>query len=124
MPYGHYNPNPKNKHTSDCVIRAVSKVFHISWDEAYMMLSAKGFTEKSVLTDDEVWSKLLSSNGFRMYPLINSCPDCYSVSAFANDHPAGAFIVKTPGHVVAVENGVYYDTTDSGSEVPIYYWAG
>ena len=25
-------------------------------------------------------------------------------------------------HVIAVENGDYYDNWDSGDEVPIYYW--
>lgn len=123
MPYEHYNPNPKNKHTGDCVVRAISKVLNLNWDDTYMLLSAKGFTEKAVLTDDNVWGKFLSDRGFVMRPLLDTCPNCYTVSAFSEDHPLGSYIVKTPGHVLAIVNGVYYDTTDSGGEVPIYYWA-
>lgn len=26
------------------------------------------------------------------------------------------------GHVVCVQDGYYYDSWDSGNEIPIYYW--
>ena len=26
------------------------------------------------------------------------------------------------GHVVTVQDGKYYDTWDSGNEIPVYYW--
>jgi len=31
-------------------------------------------------------------------------------------------ILATGTHVIAVGDGNYYDTWDSGQEVPIYYW--
>jgi hypothetical protein len=52
----------------------------------------------------------------------SECPDCYSVSQFCDDHPVGKFIVALNGHVLAVEDGNYYDTWDSGDETPIYFW--
>jgi len=31
-------------------------------------------------------------------------------------------ILALSGHVVCVMDGDYYDTWDSGGEVPLYYW--
>lgn len=50
------------------------------------------------------------------------CPDCYTVADFCRDHPNGTYILAIEGHVVAVDHGDWYDTWDSGDEIPIYYW--
>ena len=52
----------------------------------------------------------------------NTCPDCYTIADFCNDHPYGTYILATGTHVVAVIDGDYYDTWDSGNEIPIFYW--
>lgn len=122
MPYVHYNPNPARKDTIDCVIRAISKLFDMDWDTAYMKIAVQGFADKSMPVDDKVWGNYLRNNGFRVMPLPNTCPNCYTVMEFAHDHPNGRYLVKTYGHVVAVIDGDYYDTFDSGDEVPIYYY--
>lgn len=49
-------------------------------------------------------------------------PDCYNVKDFAQDHPKGRYVVGTGTHVIAVIDGNYYDTWDSGEEIPVYYW--
>ena len=54
--------------------------------------------------------------------LPDQCPICYTVEKFCWEHPRGLFLLATGSHVVAVENGDYYDAWDSGNEVPIYYW--
>ena len=41
---------------------------------------------------------------------------------FSYDHPEGEYILGTGNHVVTVINGDYYDTWDSGNEIPIYYF--
>ena len=56
------------------------------------------------------------------YLIPNSCPDCYTVRDFCFDNPRGAFLLATGSHVVTVIDGDYYDTWNSGSEVPIYFW--
>jgi hypothetical protein len=122
MPYVFYNPNPAGKYTIDCVIRAISKLMDMDWDTTYMKLSVQGFSDKSILVDDKVWGQYLRNNGFRVMPLPNTCPSCYTVRDFANDHPYGRYLLKTYEHVIAVVDGNYYDTGDSGDEVPIYYY--
>jgi hypothetical protein len=47
---------------------------------------------------------------------------CYTIKEFCKDHPIGDYLLGTGSHVVAVLDGNYYDTWDSGSEVPIYYF--
>jgi len=55
-----------------------------------------------------------------MVPDRNSA--CYTVSDFAKAHPNGTYILAMPSHVVCVKDGNWYDTWDSGMEVPIYYF--
>ena len=122
MPFVYYNPNPMGKYTIDCTIRAISKVMDMDWDTAFMKIAIQGFTDKSMMVDDKVWGQYLRNNGFRIRPLPDTCPNCYTVRDFANDHPKGRYLLKTYEHVIAVVDGDYYDTGDSGDEVPIYYY--
>lgn len=116
------NLNPKGKHVGDCVVRAIAKAAHISWDEAYSALSVQGYKEKDLPSANTVWGKYLKSIGFKRYVIPETCPDCYTVEQFCADHPAGTFVLALQSHVVAVQDGQYYDSWDSGQEPPIYYW--
>lgn len=122
MPYVYYNPNPLHKSTEDCTIRAVSKLFDCDWDSAFIALMMESYIQKSVPSSDKVWGDYLFSNGYRRYIIPNTCPHCYTVKQFAEDHPRGRYLLKTPEHVVAVVDGDYYDSIDSGDEVPVYYF--
>ena len=122
MPYVHYNPNPKGIYTIDCVIRAITKLMDMDWDTVYMKLTLQGFADKSPMVDDKVWGQYLRNNGFRVRPIPDLCPSCYTVREFAKDHPDGRYLLKTYEHVIAVVDGDYYDTGDSGDEIPIYYY--
>nr|DAW82566.1 MAG TPA: hypothetical protein [Caudoviricetes sp.] len=33
------------------------------------------------------------------------------------------YVLALSSHVVCVEDGTYFDTWDSGSEIPLFYWA-
>ena len=69
-----------------------------------------------------VWGSYLRKKGFVREIIPNTCPDCYTVEDFCRDNPKGTYILALSGHVVAVIDGKYYDTWDSGDEIPIYYW--
>lgn len=60
--------------------------------------------------------------GYTKLLIPDRCPQCYTIKAFCRDHPRGRYVVGTGVHVVAIIDGDYYDTWDSGNEVPIYYW--
>lgn len=122
MSYVPYNPNPLGKTVGDCVIRAISKIMKYDWDKTYVEVSLQGFEAKDILTSNPVWGAYLRKNGFKRYVIPNTCPDCYAVRDFCLDHPVGEFILATGSHVIAVVDGNYYDSWDSGNETPVYFW--
>lgn len=117
-----FNPNPAHNRVGDCVIRAISKVMDQDWDVSYMGVVLQGYIDKDMPSSNDVWGGYLYSKGFRKYTIPNTCPRCYTVRDFCIDNPVGTFLLATGSHVIAIVDGDYYDTWDSGDEVPIYYW--
>lgn len=122
MAYKYYNPNGNGKRTGDCVVRAISKVLNQSWDKTYLELCLQGYLMKDWGDSNEVWDSYLRGCGFKRKVIPNTCPDCYTIREFCKDYPYGVFIVATGSHVVAVIDGDYYDSWNSGDEVPIYFY--
>lgn len=120
--YIKYNANPIGRRTSDCVIRAISVLTGTSWDRTYIEIFNWGYFLKDMPSVNNLWSSYLRSKGFIRQSLPDNCPDCYTVRQFCHDYPIGKYMLGTGTHVIAVINGNYYDTWDSGDEVPIYYW--
>lgn len=116
------NPNPDGLFNGDCVIRALSIALNKPWDDIYLDLCAQGFIMKDMQNADAVWGKYLIESGFKRYILDNECVDCYHLRDFCDDFPKGIFVIATGTHAVAVIDGDYYDTADSGNCVPIYYY--
>lgn len=122
MKYIYYNPNPLKLSVGDCVIRAISLILNKSWEQTYIELTDLGFTMYDMPSSNRVWSELLKDYGFIRKIIPNTCPDCYTVKDFCYDNPFGEFILGTGEHVVAVRDGNYFDSWDSGNEIPIYYF--
>lgn len=116
-----FNPNPCGKVTSDCAIRAVSKVTGDDWDTTYIKLCAIGFLRCDLPNADDCWGAYLRELGFRRGALPD-CPECVTVREFADEHPHDSYVLATGSHAVAVVDGDYFDAWDSGNEIPIYYW--
>lgn len=123
MAYKFYNPNPNDKLTDDCVIRAISKFLDQSWDTTYIELFKFAYQEKDMMNKDSIWGMFLDELGYKRHAIPDTCPYCYTIKDFCKDHPNGSFIVGTGTHVVAVIDGDYYDTGDTGTYTPIYYWS-
>lgn len=117
-----YNPNPSGLNVGDCVIRAISALFGISWDEAYLKMMCQGFLMKDMPSANRVWGEFLRKQNYKRFIIPDTCPECYTVREFCNDHPKGQYMLGTGSHVLAVIDGDYYDSWDSGKEVPIYFW--
>lgn len=120
--YKEYNANPVERKGQDCTVRAISKILGKSWDEVYISLCTYGLKYYDMPSANYVWGAYLMDKGYKREVIPNTCPQCYTVDDFANDHPKGSYILALTGHVVAVFDGDYYDSWDSGREVPIYYW--
>ena len=115
--------NPRNNlRAGDCVIRAICAVTGDTWEKIYVELSAEGYSVGDWGNNNGVWDSYLRGRGFKRFICPNDCPSCYSIADFANDHKSGAYIVGTGHHAVAVIDGNYWDSWDSGEETPIYYY--
>lgn len=116
------NPNPAKRIVGDCVIRGISIVKDQPWLRTYDHICDSGRQMFDMPSSNSVWNSYLIRSKFSKATLPNTCPDCYTIIDFCNDHPHGEYLVATGTHVVAVIDGNYYDTWDSGDEVPIYYY--
>lgn len=120
--YKFFNPNPAGKRANDCTIRAISKATDQAWTDVYVGVFIKGFEMKDMPASNAVWSAYLIEHGFTREAIPNTCPDCYTVKDFADDHAKGVYVLGTGSHAIAVVDGDYYDSWDSGDEIPIYYF--
>lgn len=123
MAYVFANINPKKKLTNDCVVRAIGIATGKSWDEVFWDLTLDAFDEKETCIDsNKIWGQYLERQGYRRYHISDVCPMCYTLSQFCRDNPKGIYVVGTGSHAVAVINGDWYDTWNSGSTTPLYYF--
>ena len=117
-----YNANPAGRQVGDCTVRAVSKVLDEDWEKSYSGMALQGFLLCDMPSANHVWGAYLRSKGFERHIIPDTCPDCYSVKDFCKDHLKGRFLLALSGHVVCIIDGNYFDTWDSGNEIPLYYW--
>ena len=95
------NPNPLGKSTGDCVVRAIAIATEQSWRRTYHELCDLGGIEAEMPNSNFVWGLDLKDKGASQFLLPES---------------------GTGSHAVAVIDGDYYDSWDSGNEVPSYFW--
>lgn len=119
----HYNPSPAGRNVGDCSVRAVAKALGTDWETAYALIAMAGFQMNDMPSSNAVWGAVLRKRGFYRHIIPNSCPDCFTVGQFADDHPSGVYVVATGNHVVTIENGIVFDSWDSRGESAIYFWS-
>lgn len=120
--YKSYNANPVNKRVGDCTVRAISKVLDETWEETYLGTCIQGFMQYDMPSANSVWGAYLRSKGFQRNLIPDEYLEQYTVDDFCQDHPKGTYLLALQTHVVAVIDGNYYDTWDSGNEIPVYFW--
>lgn len=91
----------------------------IDWESAYIRQAIQGLQMHDKMDKNYVWGKLLTDSGFKRRAIPDTCPACYTIADFAQDHPQGTYILGTGDHAVTVIDGDWYDTWDSGGAVPI-----
>ena len=119
----HFNPNPKNQEVGECTVRALCKITEKDWDSIFMDLVSKSFMMKDMPSSNAVVGRYLRGMGYKRHAIPDTCPDCYTVEEFANDHKYGKYLLGTGTHVVAVVDGDFYDSWDSGRKIPLYFYS-
>ena len=118
-----FNPNPQKKNVGDCTIRAVSRATNQEWNDSFAAMTAQAFRMKDMPSSNAVMRAYLKKKGFRRKTIPDTCPDCYTLNDFCEDHPHGMFIVGVNNnHVVAVNDGDFFDSFDSGDGFVTYYY--
>lgn len=117
-----YNPNPAGRAVGDCAVRAVSAALGVTWETAYALMAAKGYSHSDMPSSNSVWGAVLRQHGFSRATLPDECPDCYTFEDFARDHPEGTYVLGTGTHTATVKDGVLLDSWDSRKEIPQYFW--
>ncbi len=120
--YIHCNPNPLGKQLGDCAVRAIAIATNQSWRKTYDELCEEGRRQADLPASNAVWGMVLRKKGFRQFILPDECPECVTVRTFARMYPEGVYVIGTGTHAVAVIDGDWYDTSDSGNETPAYFW--
>lgn len=124
--YMHTNPNPRNHEIDDCVVRAIAIATGHSWDYVQLSLCIYSFDLKGMSSTNFVWDSYLRDIGYKRYnPPYADIPHRFTVKDFCNmyKYVDASYILATGTHVVAVVNGDYYDTWDSGDEEVRYIYA-
>lgn len=116
----YYNENPCGISTIDCVIRAISIVTGMRWRKVYAGLCVFGSIGCTWGNVNSIWAEYMRYLGFTKYRIHKNGD--YTVSDFSRDHPCGSYVLGTGEHAVAVVDGNYIDSWDSGDEQPLYYF--
>lgn len=116
------NPNPGHQYVDDCVVRAIAIATSKRWIDVYDDLCQLGGEVYNMPSSNSVWGLYLYRLGFEPFLLPESCPLCITVKEFAKNFQRGTYIIGTGSHAIAVIDGDYYDSWDSGNEIPSYFW--
>lgn len=125
MKYGrfvYYQPNEKDvkDQFGDCTIRALSKALNITWLQAFDLtipICRREQVPNIFYAPAKIRNEFLKELGFEYHGISNKKGSKRpTIDVFAKEHETGTFIVNVANHEVAVVNGKYYDTWDSGNK--------
>lgn len=122
MAYVEFNPNPCGRRVGDCSVRAIAKALDMGWEAAYIALTMNGLQMGDMPSSNSVSGALLRQYGFVRKAIPDTCPNCYTVEDFCEDHPHGTYVLYSNGHVCTCQDGCVFDSWDSTGEIPQYYW--
>ena len=126
--FSYFQPNKKDLRDTvgDCQIRALCKVLNLTWVEAFDLTIpiCRELQTYTIFDCNLAKTKTaMEELGFSYTGISNKKGSKRpTVDSFAKDHPTGRYIVTVAHHVVAVVDGRYYDTWDSGEKCLYGYY--
>lgn len=126
--YVYYQPNKKDLRdkVGDCQIRALSKALGLTWSETFDLITpiCRDQQVMDVFSCDLAKTKeALTKLGFTYHVISNKRGTRRpTVATFARSHNKGRYIASVAHHVVAIVDGKYFDTWDSGDKCLYGYY--
>lgn len=113
------------KQDNDCTVRALAKACALDYDVAYEKLQAagricnRGFDFKKWAKTNKVYERSFT---WKALQAVKGQPRM-TLAKFAEEYDDGYYIARLSKHVVAVCNGVVYDTFENRPDRCVYgYW--
>lgn len=123
--YRYYQPNKKDLKDDygDCVIRSLTKALGKEWMQVFEELLPYARELQCMPNGKPCYEKYLIKNGFSYKGVSNKKgAKRPTVDSFAKEHKTGIYVLRVAHHLVAVVDGFYYDTWDSGGKSMYGYW--
>lgn len=118
-----YNANPKNRRTSDCVIRAICTATNQSWDDVAKGLFEYVLKHKVSMESTECYSKYLADNGWVKQKQPRKVDGTkYTGVEFVRKFKCVCVAHIGGNHIVCIKDGKVYDTWDSTDGCIGNYW--
>ena len=132
----YYNPNPtckffksgkpKNWYINDSAIRAIAKVFDVTWETAYDMLSKAGLSLHDIPVSKQAINFILNKNNFEFVTLGKPKKGSSRplVKEFVESiNAVDTYVLNLADYFVTVEDSKIYDVSDDCLKSSVYsYW--
>lgn len=121
----YYQPNKKDLKDKygDCVIRALTKALGMEWLEVFDDIQPISRELQIPFNCKPCYEKYLEGKGFVYHGISNSKGTKRpTVQSFTKEHKEGIYILRVAHHIVAVSEGYFWDTWDSGNKSLYGYW--
>ena len=123
--FTYYQPNRKDLKDSfgDCVIRALTKVEDKTWVEVYDELVPIAREFQCMPNSKPAYTEYMKRKGYTYVGVSNKKGTTRpTVSSFALAHKEGRYVAVVANHLVAIVDGRFHDTWDSGKKCLYGYW--
>lgn len=125
--YKYWQPNKldlKDEY-GDCAIRALSKVLDMSWIDTYKLIIPYELKYQCPFPcmTLKLYKEVFNDLGFKYQGISNKKGSKRpTVEEFAKSHKKGTYVLSVASHMVAVIDGVYYDSWNSGDKCLYGYY--
>ena len=107
--YEYLNMNPEKEHINDCVTRAIS----FAMDMPYEVIARKLVLVSELYDCPKLCMSCYAHLLDNVFKLPRVYADDLYPDEFADRFPFGTYLLRMNGHLMAIRDGVIYDTFDS-----------
>ena len=125
MQFVNYNANPKNRKTSDCVIRALCTALNNSWKDTYISLVDFSIKQGLMCNEKRAYTSYLKAKGYEIQKMPKRKDNTrYTVREFVDEiaESKSTYILSIANHLTVVKDKVLLDTWNCSKKSVGNYW--